>query len=92
MAQAVEQLTQSQIQQAEHNVISTMDQERGDPPGEKQLNRETWMRRYFQIDISTQNADVLMLTCCLISGLMDSTIYNGTISGRSFNVRSDQLG
>lgn len=76
MAQEVEKLTQSQMQQAEHNVISTMDEERGDPPGEKQLNRETWMRRYFQIDISTQNADVLMLTCCLISGLMDSTIYN----------------
>lgn len=33
--------------------------------------------RYFQVDITTRNADVLLLACCLISGLTDSAIYNG---------------
>ena len=80
MAQVVEQQTQSQSRHAANNTISVMDQEQGDPQGEKSMNRETGMRRYFRVDISTQNADVLLLICCLISGLMDSTIYEGMIS------------
>lgn len=77
MAQVVEQQTKSKLQLAEDKVISTFDQEQGDPQGKNQLNRGTRMRRYFQVDISTNNADVLMIVCCLISGLVDSTIYSG---------------
>ena len=77
MAQVVEQQTQPQLQLAEDKVISTFDQEKCDPQSKNQLNRGTRMRRYFQVDISTNNADVLMVVCCLISGLVDSTIYNG---------------
>ena len=34
------------------------------------------LRIYFTTEVSTAHADILMLTCCLISGLVDSTIYN----------------
>ena len=80
MAHVVEQQTEPQIPYAANNTISGMDQEQDDPQGEKSMNRETGMRRYFRVDISTQNADLLLLTCCLISGLMDSTIYEGMVS------------
>lgn len=84
MAQVVEHQIQSQARHAENSTISITDQERGDPQGEKQLKKETGMSRHFRVEISTQNADVLMLTCCLISGLMDSTIYDGMISCHSY--------
>lgn len=35
------------------------------------------LRRHFNSEVSTNHADVLMLACCLISGLTDSTLYNG---------------
>ncbi|KAL8722497.1 MAG: hypothetical protein Q9181_007477 [Wetmoreana brouardii] len=35
------------------------------------------LRAYFGANISTKHADLLMLSCCFISGLVDSTIYNG---------------
>lgn len=34
------------------------------------------LRAHLNNDVSTAHADVLMLTCCFISGLVDSTIYN----------------
>ncbi|KAL8699679.1 MAG: hypothetical protein Q9201_005864 [Fulgogasparrea decipioides] len=34
------------------------------------------LRAYFGANISTNHADLLMLSCCFISGLVDSTIYN----------------
>ena len=35
------------------------------------------VRRHLNAVVSTKNADVLMIICCVISGLVDSTIYNG---------------
>lgn len=34
------------------------------------------LKKHFSVDVSTAHADILLLTCCLISGLVDSTIYN----------------
>jgi len=34
------------------------------------------LKRHFSTEVSTNHADVLLLTCCLISGFVDSTIYN----------------
>lgn len=52
----------------------------GGPESKEGLTRVTKFSkfsRYFQANITTRNADVLLLTCCLISGLTDSAIYNG---------------
>lgn len=34
------------------------------------------LQTHLNEDVSTSHADILMLTCCLVSGLVDSTIYN----------------
>ena len=34
-------------------------------------------KKHFDAEVSTDHADVLMLFCCLISGFVDSTTYNG---------------
>ena len=33
-------------------------------------------KRRWEEDLSNNHADLLLLLCCLISGLVDSTIYN----------------
>lgn len=32
--------------------------------------------RYFSTEVTNAHADILLLTCCFISGLVDSTVYN----------------
>ena len=59
---------------------STVTQGQGDIERQVQLTRQAGLTKHLQVDISTQRADVLLLTCCLISGLTDSTIYDGTRS------------
>jgi len=34
------------------------------------------LRQYLAAEVTTNHADVLLLSCCLISGLVDSTIYH----------------
>lgn len=36
----------------------------------------TGYRRYFSVEVTNAHADVLLLTCCFVSGLVDSTVYN----------------
>ena len=36
----------------------------------------TRLQTHLNENVSTSHADILMLTCCLVSGLVDSTIYN----------------
>ena len=36
----------------------------------------TW-KQYLHTEVSNKNTEYLMLACCVISGLSDSTIYNG---------------
>ena len=48
---------------------------------QKKKNRETGrllseLRWHLATDISTDHADTLLVACCLISGLVDSTIFN----------------
>lgn len=47
---------------------SSMDQEKGSFAGLKAFLKE---------EVQPQHADLLLLSCCLTSGLIDSTIYNG---------------
>ena len=35
------------------------------------------VKKHFDAEVNTDNADILMLFCCLISGFVDSTTYNG---------------
>ena len=35
------------------------------------------LKRYLRAEVSTEHADVLLLWCCLISGLLDSVVYSG---------------
>lgn len=35
------------------------------------------MRRYFAVEVSTKHVDLLLLVCCLVTGFVDSTLYNG---------------
>ena len=62
----------------------SQDTEKGEPPrleDQKSTKRKrpgfvTRLRAHLNEDVSTSHADILMLTCCLVSGLVDSTIYN----------------
>ena len=52
--------------------------------GDKQQLREislasiaSRLHGHFSTDVSTNHADILMLSCCFISGLVDSTVYDG---------------
>lgn len=40
----------------------------------------TRLKDYFWAEVTTRHADILLLLCCLISGLVDSTVYNGMIT------------
>ena len=35
------------------------------------------VKKHFDAEVNADHADVLMLFCCLISGFIDSTTYNG---------------
>lgn len=37
------------------------------------------IRRHLKTEVSKNHADLLLLVCCLVSGLVDSTIYNGMV-------------
>ena len=43
---------------------------------EKEPGRTQRLRQHFAAEITTNHADILLLTCCFISGLVDSTVYN----------------
>lgn len=43
------------------------------------LEDEKTLRKHFRAEISIHHVDRLLLLCCLVSGLMDSTIYQGEI-------------
>ncbi len=62
------------------------------PQGEKPLDmsmgieqdgmeprRPASWKRYLHAEVSNKHTDLLMLACCVISGLSDSTIYNGML-------------
>ena len=34
------------------------------------------LKRHFSTDVATAHTDTLLLACCMISGLVDSTVYN----------------
>ena len=34
------------------------------------------LKNYLSVELTASHADILLLTCCIISGLVDSTIYN----------------
>ena len=34
------------------------------------------LRKHLSVEVTTSHADILLLICCIISGLVDSTIYN----------------
>lgn len=36
-------------------------------------------RKHFAEEVTNSHADVLLLLCCVISGFVDSAIYNGTV-------------
>lgn len=46
----------------------------------------------FQAELEPQYADLLLFACCLISGLMDSTIYSGRKISNSFSDYIADLG
>ena len=59
----------------------SQDTERGGLKEQKPIQRRRpglvpRLRAHLEENVSTSHADILMLTCCLVSGLVDSTIYN----------------
>ncbi|ESZ97743.1 DUF1275 domain protein [Sclerotinia borealis F-4128] len=51
-----------------------MDIIRADNRSEKPFSAK--MKKHFAQEVSTDHADILMLVCCLITGFLDSTLYN----------------
>ena len=40
----------------------------------------TQLKLYSAAEVSADHADILLLLCCIISGLVDSTVYNGVFN------------
>lgn len=57
----------------EENHHTMMDAQK--PPPEQSTSVER-LQKHLITEVTTNHADILLLTCCLISGLVDSTIYN----------------
>ena len=68
---------------------TTIDQESGNMADKMSIRTEQsiessilqhgWLKRlknYLAVELSASHADILLLICCIISGLVDSTIYN----------------
>ncbi|TGO13631.1 hypothetical protein BTUL_0066g00200 [Botrytis tulipae] len=53
---------------------NSMDITRPGDPTEKPFHAK--MKKHFAQEVSTDHADILMLICCLITGFLDSTLYN----------------
>ena len=45
-------------------------------PVQKRLDALERLKTHFLTDVATAHTDTLLLACCLISGLVDSTVYN----------------
>lgn len=76
----VEKQDLSQNQQLQISANTLVIRGDGEPESKEGLKRVTKFSkfsRYFQVEVTTRNADVLLLTCCLVSGLTDSAIYDG---------------
>lgn len=43
---------------------------------QEQPGKTQRLRLYLTAEVTTDHTDILMLSCCFISGLVDSTIYN----------------
>lgn len=54
----------------------SLPQEDKNSTGPRQAGVLRRLRAHLAEEVSTSHADILMLTCCLISGFVDSTIYN----------------
>ena len=67
----------SQNWQSQLSAATLVTEGDGEPENKEGSTRVTKFSSYFQVDVTTRNADVLLLTCCLISGLTDSAIYDG---------------
>lgn len=80
MATDVEKQDLSQNRQSQLSADTLETRGDGGPESKEGLTRVikfSKFSRYFQVNVTTRNADVLLLTCCLISGLTDSAIYAG---------------
>lgn len=70
--------------------MSTINQEHGDMADKMSVRTNQsyqsstiaqlgWLNRlkfYLSVEVTASHADILLLICCIISGLVDSTIYN----------------
>ena len=48
--------------------------------------RELGLATFLKDEVEARHADMLLFTCCLTSGLVDSTIYNGARVTHSVSV------
>lgn len=46
------------------------------PSSKPRPNSLQSLKNYLTVEVATAHADILLLTCCIISGLVDSTIYH----------------
>jgi len=54
-----------------------------DLPNPTRDTKVQWLKAYLAAEVTTTHGDILLLACCLISGFVDSTLYNGEDSGLS---------
>jgi len=57
---------------------------RGHPEPSSQAGIGARFRNHFAEEVTNSHADILLLLCCVISGFIDSAIYNGTIRDLRF--------
>lgn len=49
---------------------------RSSPPPSTSPKYVGGLKKHLSVEVTTSHADILLLVCCVISGLVDSTIYN----------------
>ncbi|KAL9119082.1 MAG: hypothetical protein Q9187_004363 [Circinaria calcarea] len=73
----MEQAIDKEIGEIGRTAESSLDRERGDIGPTPQNDRlGVRLRKHLAAEVSKEHTDILMLTCCFISGLLDSVVYS----------------
>lgn len=47
------------------------------------------VKSHLAVEVSTNHVDLLLLVCCLVTGFIDSTVYNGTVLHKTAKRNAD---
>lgn len=62
------------------NLAGSMEPATEDPIEDSQIQSKlVLVKSHLAVEVSTNHVDLLLLVCCLVTGFIDSTVYNGMV-------------